>query len=161
MRKLRLDTHRDIRWVQPRDIYKGLIKCLNELSPTTLTEEDALSILNARKQRSVDTIVLIQYAKGWHVTGQHRVAGTASYYIEPKFIHNGGSVCHIEDVVVLSEARGMGYGKELIDFIIKIANDAGCYKVILNCDESKVGFYEKCGFHKHSVEMRLDCGGQR
>ena len=33
------------------------------------------------------------------------------------------------------------------------AREAGCYKVILDCSDSNVKFYEKCGFQKKEVQM--------
>jgi len=29
----------------------------------------------------------------------------------------------------------------------------GCYKIILDCSEKNVPFYEKCGFKKKEVQM--------
>ena len=62
-------------------------------------------------------------------------------------------VCHIEDIVICNTNRGMGIGKGLISFLINIANDEDCYKVILNCKKEYVGFYEKCGLVNHDIEM--------
>ena len=84
-----------------------------------------------------------------------RVIGIATLLIEPKLIHNFGFVGHIEDVVVHNDHRNRGIGKFLIDSLSKYGKEAGCYKVILDCSESNVPFYEKCGFKKHGVEMSL------
>ena len=45
-----------------------------------------------------------------------KVVGSTTLLIEPKFIHNGGLVGHIEDVVVNKEFQGQKIGEE-IDFI--------------------------------------------
>lgn len=33
------------------------------------------------------------------------------------------------------------------------AKEAGCYKVILDCAENNVAFYEKCGLTRKEVQM--------
>ncbi len=76
--------------------------------------------------------------------------------IEQKFIHNGGKAGHIEDVVTRKGYEGKGIGREILKELIKIAKDNECYKIILDCDEKLVKFYEKLGFKKHSIMMRLN-----
>lgn len=85
-----------------------------------------------------------------------KIIGCATILIEDKIIHDGSKVGHIEDVVVHHNYRKSGIGKLLIDNCVKIAKQRGCYKVILDCDEHNVKFYEKCGFRTHGVCMRLD-----
>ena len=36
---------------------------------------------------------------------------------------------------------------------MKAAEEAGCYKVILDCSEENVPFYAKCGLTKKEVQM--------
>lgn len=84
------------------------------------------------------------------------VIGCATILIEDKIIHNGGRVGHIEDVVVGDNHRGKGIGKLLIEYCSNIAKEAGCYKVILDCNTNNVKFYENCGFTRSGVCMRLD-----
>jgi glucosamine-phosphate N-acetyltransferase len=80
---------------------------------------------------------------------------TASLLIEPKFIRNLSAVGHIEDVVVDPTMRGKHLGKKLIEHLTAVAKKAGCYKVILDCNEENMLFYEKCGYTKKGVEMGL------
>ena len=37
----------------------------------------------------------------------------------------------------------------LIEHLLGVARMAGCYKVILDCDEHNVAFYAKLGFRRH------------
>ena len=85
-----------------------------------------------------------------------RIIGTITVLIEPKIIHRGGSVGHIEDIVVDKNYRKMGIGKLLINHVLDIAKERGCYKIILDCDEDNMGFYEKAGFKQKGVCMRCD-----
>ncbi len=34
----------------------------------------------------------------------------------------------------------------MVNFLAELASKSGCYKVILDCEASNTGFYEKCGF---------------
>lgn len=87
---------------------------------------------------------------------EERVMGTASLYVEEKFIHNGGKVGHVEDVVVSPNYRGMGLGSQLVQRCLQEARGAGCYKVILSCQSDRVSFYERLGFRPHEQQMRVD-----
>lgn len=75
--------------------------------------------------------------------------------IERKIIHSFGKVGHIEDVVVSKQHRGNGVGKILIEYLIDYANSQNCYKVILNCSNENIAFYEKCGLSLKSNQMAL------
>ena len=57
-------------------------------------------------------------------------------------MHNARSVGHIEDVVVDKASRGCGYGKIIVRFLIAMAQQQNCYKVILDCSNENIGFYK-------------------
>lgn len=82
-----------------------------------------------------------------------KVIGTATLVIEMKFIHGCGKVGHVEDVIVSSEHRGKQYGLKLVQHLIDLAGKEGCYKVMLDCAEKNVKFYEKSGMSKKEVQM--------
>lgn len=84
-----------------------------------------------------------------------KIVACATILIENKIIHNMGKVCHVEDVVVDNSVRGTGIGKILMDFVKTYSNQLGCYKIILDCSEYNVGFYEKCGFKVNGAQMAL------
>ncbi len=56
------------------------------------------------------------------------------------FIHLGGLVGHIEDVVVAKEFQGKGIGEKLIEASLNFAKNCGCYKTILDCAEDVNSF---------------------
>lgn len=84
---------------------------------------------------------------------QRAIVAAATLFIEQKCIHGMGLAGHIEDVVVDQSLRGYGLGRSLVDFLVDYAHDRGVYKVILDCSDDNVPFYEKCGFIKKGVEM--------
>lgn len=82
-----------------------------------------------------------------------QIVGTVTCLIESKLLHNFGKVMHIEDVVTDNEVRGRGLGKHLIEHATNIAENCGCYKIILDCEEKNIGFYDKCGFANKNIQM--------
>lgn len=91
----------------------------------------------------------------WVMVDDNTIIASGTIILEPKFIHNCGKVGHIEDVVVHKDKHGLGVGKKLIDELVNIAKNTNCYKVILNCSENNVGFYEKSGFKLMERQMAL------
>jgi glucosamine-phosphate N-acetyltransferase len=84
------------------------------------------------------------------------IVGSISAIIEQKFIHNGGKICHIEDVVTRKGFEKLGIGSILVKKVLELATLEKCYKVILNCSEYNLKFYEKLGFYKHDIGMRYN-----
>jgi glucosamine-phosphate N-acetyltransferase len=85
-----------------------------------------------------------------------QIIGATTIIIEQKFIHHGGKVGHIEDVVTREGYERIGVGKALMEKALETAKMSGCYKVILDCSEDLITFYEKLGFRVHANCMRLD-----
>lgn len=125
----------------------GFLTALSALTPTGLTKKQAMRILRLRKLPGMPAFVALV---------GNRVVGTASLIVEPKFIHNGGIVGHIEDVAVHSDYQGHGIGSALIEHVLQVCRDTQAYKVILDCEDDVVAFYEKRGFHGWEQSMRLN-----
>ena len=142
-----------LRELQHHDLSNGFFETLSNLSEVGSISKDknlAEKIYNIIKYNKNYIIIIAEDKKN------HQVIGTATLLIEQKFIHNGGKAGHIEDVVTRKGYEGRGIGKEIMKELIKIAKENGCYKVILDCDEKVVSFYEKIGFRKHSIMMRIN-----
>jgi len=70
-------------------------------------------------------------------------------------MHNN-PVGQIEDVIISENYRGHGLGKEIINALVKIGlEEFKCYKVILNCLDKNIKFYQKCGFNISGSQMRI------
>ncbi|ANB13595.1 glucosamine 6-phosphate N-acetyltransferase [Sugiyamaella lignohabitans] len=87
-----------------------------------------------------------------------RVVGVGSAVVERKLIHKCGNVTHIEDIAVARSEQGKKLGLHIIHALTDIGKSQGAYKVILDCSEDNVRFYEKCGFVRVGVEMSLKFG---
>lgn len=87
---------------------------------------------------------------------EHGIVSTTTLMVEPKFIHGGQPVGHIEDVVTLPEWEGHGIATSLMNEAIKEAIGQGCYKIILDCSDENVSFYQKLCFQRCEIQMRRD-----
>lgn len=93
----------------------------------------------------------------WVAIEGDQVIGCVTVFIETKFVHGGGLVGHIEDVLVHPLHRGQGIAKQLVSSAVKWVRERNCYKVILHCRKELIELYESCGFQQHhEVQMRLD-----
>ena len=61
-----------------------------------------------------------------------------------------------KDVAVHPECQGRGIGALLVARLMEESRKEGCYKVILDCAETVIPFYEKLGFRKWERAMRID-----
>ncbi|KAF9919361.1 Glucosamine-phosphate N-acetyltransferase-like protein [Lobosporangium transversale] len=85
--------------------------------------------------------------------GRGKIVAAGTVFVERKFIHELGMVGHIEDIAVSADQQGKKLGLRIIQTLMAIGERVGCYKVILDCSEKNVPFYEKCGFERRGVEM--------
>lgn len=138
-----------IRKLNENDLFNGFLQSMDSLKQASnLSQEKAREIFNKIKTNP-NHFVYVAILDG-------RVVGSTSMIIEPKFIHDGQSVSHIEDVVVAKEHQGKGIGEMLIRYLLDFAKENNCYKTILDCSDEVKPFYEKIGFKKHSNGMRYD-----
>lgn len=82
------------------------------------------------------------------------IVATATILLETKLRYTN-LCCHIEDVAVDKKHRGKGYGRSMVEYVMKQAYSMGCYKIKLNCSDDNVGFYKKLGFYKSSNGMEI------
>lgn len=94
-------------------------------------------------------------AEVWVVEFEGKIIASVSLLLEQKIIHECGIVGHLEDVVVDRDYRKYGLGKFIIERIIKIARERGCYKLIGDCKSELLGFYEKKGFESNCVQISI------
>lgn len=136
-----------LRPLEQGDFARGFLETLANLTEVDLTPDEAIHIWRGRNAAGVRTVVAVE---------NDRVIGTASLILEHKFLHRGGTIGHIEDVAVHPSAGGRGIGSAVVKFLVDLARESGCYKVILSCTDQNVGFYTKIGFRRHDNGMRID-----
>lgn len=138
-----------IRELREEDLWNGFLTSLDSLrKASNIDKKKAIEIFN-KINSNPDHIIAVAELNG-------KIVGATTLLIEPKFIHNGGLVGHIEDVVVDNAYQGKQIGKKIIEYLLKIAKDRGCYKTILDCTDDVKQFYEKIGFKHTANELRFD-----
>ena len=123
--------------------YLKLLEQLTEVNPDKIKFNDFVKFINNLNWSHRIIVVEVN----------NKIVASGALLIENKIIHGISKIGHVEDIVVDSSMRGTGLGKQLVNFLSNLAEYNQCYKVILNCKESNIGFYEKCGFKKKEVEM--------
>ena len=138
-----------IREIEEEDLDRGFLEVLDNLrKASNLDSSKAKEIL---KKIIQDPNHIIHVA----IDG-NKVVGTTTLFIEQKFIHRGGLVGHIEDVVVRKDYEGTGIGIKLVLSLLEYAKKKQCYKTILDCNDNIKPFYERIGFKQESNCMRYN-----
>ena len=138
-----------IREIEEDDLEKGFLETLDFLrNASNLDKNKAKEILKKIKQNTNHIIYV--------AIDNKKIVGSTTLLIEQKFIHDGGLVGHIEDVVVRKDYEGKGIGIKLVTSMLEHAKEKNCYKTILDCKDDVKQFYERIGFKRESNGMRYD-----
>jgi len=138
-----------IREIEEDDLEKGFLETLDFLrNASGIDKNKAREILKDIKQNPNHIIYV--------AIDNKKIVGSTTLLIEQKFIHDGGLVGHIEDVVVRKDYEGKGIGIKLVTSLLERAKGKNCYKTILDCKDDVKQFYERIGFKRESNGMRYD-----
>ena len=138
-----------IRKLRKEDLQNGFLTTLDSLKQASDIEAKKSEEIFEKINSIPDYTIAVAELEG-------KVVGATTLLIEQKFIHNGGLVGHIEDVVVDKNHQGQKIGEKIMKFLLDIANEQGCYKTILDCTDDVKLFYEKMGFKQVASELRFD-----
>ena len=138
-----------IREIIESDLENGFLESLDHLRQSSNLEPNSARNILKKILENENHIIHVAELNG-------KIVGSTTLLIEQKFIHEGGLVGHIEDVVVNKEFEGRGIGMKLVLSLLDVAKEKKCYKTILNCEDKLIPFYEKIGFKQKSTEMRFD-----
>ena len=135
--------------IEEGDLENGFLETLDFLRNASGLDKNKTKEILKKIKQNPDHIIHV-------ATDDKKIVGSTTLFIEQKFIHDGGLVGHIEDVVVRKDYEGQGIGMKLVISLLDVAKQKKCYKTILNCEDSLKMFYEKIGFKKTTNEMRYD-----
>jgi len=134
------------RLLQKADLQKGFLELLSQLTTVgNIPKSDFIKRFSEIVTNKNHRIYVLEQGK--------KIVSCATLFLEPKFIHECGLVGHVEDVVVDKACRGQKLGKKIIDFLSAEAERLGCYKILLDCSDKNVGFYEKCKYTRKGAYM--------
>jgi len=138
-----------IRELQIEDLEKGFLTTLDSLRLASNIDKNKAKEVFKKIDSNPDHIIAVAEFEG-------EIVGATTLLIEQKFIHEGGLVGHIEDVVVNEKFQGKKIGEKIMKYLLELAKNRGCYKTILDCTDDVKGFYEKLGFKHTANELRFD-----
>ena len=138
-----------IRKLEEEDLFNGFLSSLDTLRKASDIDSVKAKEIFQKIDSNSGHVIFVAVIDG-------KVVGSTTLLIEQKFIHQGGLVGHIEDVVVSKDMQGQKIGEKLILAALDHAKNSGCYKTILDCLDDVKPFYEKLGFKFHSNAMRFD-----
>jgi len=138
-----------IREIEEDDLEKGFLETLDFLRNTSSIDKNKAKEILKKIKQNPNHIIYV-------AIDDKKIIGSTTLLIEQKFIHDGGLVGHIEDVVVRKDYERNGIGIKLITSMLERAKEKNCYKTILDCKDDVKQFYEKIGFKRESNCMRYD-----
>ncbi len=138
-----------IRELKKEDLGNGFLTTLDSLRKTSNIEKNTANKIFDKIENNPDHIIVVALIDG-------KIVGAATLLLESKFIHDGGIVGHIEDVVVDKNYQGQKIGEKIIRYVLEFAKTKGCYKTILDCVDDVKPFYEKLGFKHNANALRFD-----
>ena len=124
--------------------YESFLVLINEFRETHFTKEQFKTTLKNQNHVSIYVLQDVE---------NNKIIGAGTLLFETKFIHNISLYSHIEDIIIKKEYRGCGFGKDLIQNLIKVCIEKKCYKILLDCEKNLESFYEKCGFQNKGSQM--------
>ena len=138
-----------IREIEEDDLEKGFLESLDFLRKASNIDKNMAKEILKKIKLNPNHII--------HVAiDDKKIVGSTTLLVEQKFIHDGGLVGHIEDVVVRKDYEGKGIGIKLVTSMLEYAKEKNCYKTILDCKDDVKQFYERIGFKHESNGMRYD-----
>ena len=137
-----------IRDARPEDL-PHVLQLLLQLSERSHYRESELRPVTDRHRAVLERITHDPNVRLVVLEDGGRVIGTLTLYVMANLSHGGQPFAIVENVVVDAEARGGGYGRRLMDFAMRAARQAGCYKVGLSSNNQRPdahAFYRAIGF---------------
>jgi len=138
-----------IRELRKDDLWNGFLTTLDSLRKASDIDRNKAEEVFDKINSNSDHIIAVAELDG-------KIIGSITLLIEPKFIHGGGLVGHIEDVVIDKNFQGQKIGEKIMKYLLEFAKNRGCYKTILDCTDDVKPFYEKLGFKHIANELRFD-----
>jgi glucosamine-phosphate N-acetyltransferase len=134
------------RKLEESDYHKNYLQLLSQLTQVGhITLEEFSNILD-----KIQSQIWV-----FEDSNANKIVASASIFLEQKFIHGGGIVAHLEDVVVDQSYRGAQLGQKLIANIVEKARENGAYKIIADCKTELLSFYSKNGFEKRGEQIAI------
>ena len=130
------------------DYEKGFFDVLAQLTSVKGTTKEKFVQRFNKNKLNPNVKVLVGEKDG-------KIVCTGTLLVEEKYINGCQNYGHIEDIAVDHSIRKTGVGKHVILTLLDEAKKAGCFRVVLDCRDHNVGFYEACGLERVGNEMAI------
>ena len=127
--------------------YEQYFELINEFRSTNYTKEQFVHFLE-EENKNIHI---------WVIEVNNEIIASGTILYETKLIHNISLYAHIEDIIVSSKYRKNGYGLILLNELVDVCKKNNTYKILLDCQEELIKFYEKSGFKKNGSQMVIYC----
>tara|TARA_Y100000591_G_scaffold332209_1_gene368689 strand:- start:2942 stop:3394 length:453 start_codon:yes stop_codon:yes gene_type:complete len=145
----------------------SIVNLKDELNNNNINQENYINIFNLLNQLTDAQIIsfidfknIIENLHKDHniflLKQDTNIIGSITLIIEQKLIHNGKCIAHIEDFVIDKNYRNQGLSSLLLNYVKKLSQERNCYKIILDCNELLINFYEKHEFKSNGLCMRYN-----
>jgi len=87
-----------------------------------------------------------------------RIIGTLTLFILPMLSHQATPCAVVESVGVDAALQGQGAGRALMEDAMRLAAQAGCYKLALSSNLRRSdahAFYQHLGFDQHGLSFKV------
>jgi glucosamine-phosphate N-acetyltransferase len=115
---------------------------------TPLPDHECVRLLSALTTQQWTIFVVID-------TENNVVCWTCTVYVQQKLSKWGVLSAQIEEVAVHSWYQWKWIGTVLLNTVIDFSRDQWCYKAVLNCEEHNIWRYERFGFEKKEIGMKM------
>jgi len=138
-----------MRLLQRDDYDKGYIPLLTQLTKVGDVTKEAFEKRFDEMAKDPHFYTIIVYE---HIPTK-KVVGNGMIFFEMKFARSCGTAGHVEDIIVDAPMKNQGWEVKLMDALAKIGEREGVYKMVLDCFESDVAFYETCEYKRYEIHM--------
>ncbi|GAB3688925.1 GNAT family N-acetyltransferase [Salinarchaeum chitinilyticum] len=122
------------------ELYEMLSTSNESLDPDDPTVREEFD-----RMRADDSLTIVA------VERDDRVVATCMVSVTRNLTHDVQPWAVMENVVSHEDYRGEGFGTAAVEYGFEVADDAGCFKVMLLTGRESAavhGFYEDCGFDR-------------
>lgn len=142
-----------VRQATPDDV-ETLVALLAEMD-----DEPTRATLDAAGARQImDRMAAYPYFRAFLVYADDVAVGTFSLLAFCSLTHEGTQQAVMDAVVISRACRGQGIGSVMLDHAVRIAGEAGCYKIALSSNLKRMDahrFYENFGFTQHGISLAV------
>ncbi|MDP3990746.1 MAG: GNAT family N-acetyltransferase [Candidatus Nealsonbacteria bacterium] len=137
-----------VRQLRVKDLEKGFLETLDRLIP--------IGGLSIKKAKHIFRKITLNPVY-WTIVAEknNMVVGTATVLFQQEFFGNGTFMAHVENVVVHEKCSGQGIATMLMQAVDQEIRKRNCFRVVLNCSDDNISFYEKLGYERKGNEMRI------